>query len=182
MRRLILIPLLAGLIAIPLAGVSAQEAPAEPEAAPAEPEVKAKSLDDLLRLVREGSLNERRRNQERERRFRESRQEQQRLLNDAKRTLANAEARSERLEKSFNQNEQSLASLEQQLRERLGALGELFGIVRAVSGDTLGAVPRPVQGAPGDRQAPAPLADPSGRGHGDRQDRELPGHGDHHRG
>ncbi len=68
--------------------------------------------------------------------FRQRRAEQAGLRDRAQSDLAAAEQRSEELEAQFQQNEQELAALEEQLNERLGAFGELFGVVRQVAGDT----------------------------------------------
>jgi biopolymer transport protein ExbB len=110
------------------------EAPTEPKAKPPA----AKSLSELLELVGKGYSIERTENEEREKRFRESKVDQERLLAEAKATLANEEARSASLETQFQESEKKLAELELSLTERLGSLGELFGVVRQVSGDTRG--------------------------------------------
>jgi biopolymer transport protein ExbB len=115
---------LAAVLALPL-GAQAEDA-SEP---------RAKSLDELLELVRKGRAEERRENEEREKRFLAARDQQRRLLDEAHDALAAAEQRSERLEASFNEQEQELARAEQRLRERLGTLGELFGTVRSAAGD-----------------------------------------------
>ena len=60
--------------------------------------------------------------------FRKAKANQQNLLSRAKATLAAAEKKSETLEASFQENELKLAQLEDTLRERLGTLGELFGV------------------------------------------------------
>ncbi len=102
-----------------------------PEAAP-----KATSLRDLLKQVGDGWNRERAENREREARFKKARDDQQRLLNEAKARKAAEEARSEALESKFEANEIALTTLENTLTERLGALGELFGVVRQAAGDT----------------------------------------------
>ena len=129
------------------AGAFAQDAEADaaPEAAAAEaaavapppkPAPKATSLADLLKRVKAGWSGERKENSEREARFKQARDDQQRLLSEAKATKAAEEARSEILESQFEANEIALTTLEDTLTERLGALGELFGVVRQAAGDT----------------------------------------------
>ncbi|RMF21158.1 MAG: MotA/TolQ/ExbB proton channel family protein [Deltaproteobacteria bacterium] len=98
------------------------------------------TLDELLEQVRRGWRAERRENAEREARFRRERDRQKALLEEARRTLAAEEARSQRLEKQFEENEGRIAQLENTLKERLGTLGEAFGVVRQVAGDTRGHV------------------------------------------
>jgi biopolymer transport protein ExbB len=97
---------------------------------------KATSMEELLKRVRQGWNSERQENSERETRFKKQRDEQVRMLGEAKATRAAEEKRSESLETQFQGNELTLAQLEDTRRERLGALGELFGVVRQASGDT----------------------------------------------
>jgi biopolymer transport protein ExbB len=96
------------------------------------------TLDELLKAARSGSSEARAINQKREAEFRSKKAEQQRLLNQAIATRDREEKRSERLEAEFGQNEIAIAQLEERLRNRLGSLGELFGVVRQVAGDTRG--------------------------------------------
>ncbi len=138
--------LLVGLmVAFNAPGAFAQDAEADaaPEAAeaavvapPPKPAPKATSLADLLKRVKAGWSGERKENREREARFKQARDDQQRLLSEAKATKAAEEARSEILESQFEGNEIALTTLEDTLTERLGALGELFGVVRQAAGDT----------------------------------------------
>ena len=109
---------------------------AEDTPAPATEPSPARSLDQLLERVRRDALETTRAHQDRERRFLAERDAQQRLLAEARAALAREEERSSALERRFNANETEFAALEERLRERMGTLGELFGIVRAVSADT----------------------------------------------
>jgi biopolymer transport protein ExbB len=118
---------------------TAEEAAADKAAAntPAPPPPpKSTSMDQLLKRVKAGWNGERKENRDREAAFAKAKADQQRLLNDAKATRAALERRSEALEIQFENNETTLGQLEDTLTERLGALGELFGVVRQVSGDT----------------------------------------------
>ena len=99
---------------------------------------KVKTLDELLERVRLGWSEERAENEQREARFVANRDEQARLLEEARAALAAEEARSQRLEVQFEENEVELTQMEDTLEERMGALGELFGVVRQVAGDTRG--------------------------------------------
>jgi len=96
------------------------------------------TLDELLKAARSGSSEARAISQKREAEFRSKKAEQQRLLNQAIATRDREERRSEKLEADFGQNEIAIAQLEERLRNRLGSLGELFGVVRQVAGDTRG--------------------------------------------
>ncbi|NVJ59650.1 MAG: MotA/TolQ/ExbB proton channel family protein [Gammaproteobacteria bacterium] len=95
----------------------------------------ADSLDKLLNIVKNAERAETRENQERLQRFRSNRNEQQRLLNEAKAELAREEERSDRLKEQFDTNEVQLGEMTEQLRIKLGNLGEAVGVVRQVSAD-----------------------------------------------
>ena len=127
MTRLIMVPALAAL-------AWASAAAAQPAAQP------AASLDALLSQIRERDSAERAENDRRVAEFRERRAEQQALLEQARAGKAAAEARSAELEATFEENEKQIPELEETLRSRMGTLGELFGVVRQVAGDTRGVV------------------------------------------
>lgn len=118
---------------------SADEAAADAAAASATappPLPKSTTMDELLERVKKGIRVERKENTDRVDRFRKAKSEQQRLLDEAKAERAALARRSESLETQFEGNELALTQLEETLTERLGALGELFGVVRQVAGDT----------------------------------------------
>ncbi len=98
----------------------------------------AQSLQELLDRVRQGRTTDNAANEDRIRQFQQQRAQQQRLLDEARAAVVREEERSERLEATFQENEIRLAELEAVLEERLGAFGELFGVVRQVAGDTRG--------------------------------------------
>src|SRR6056297_44798 len=106
----------------------------------ASPALAVDTLDELLQQVRESRSQLSAENQERERRFLQNRNEQRELLNQARQELAAAERRSDELTNQFNANELELAELNDTLRTQLGNFGELFGVVRQVSGDTVGLI------------------------------------------
>lgn len=99
------------------------------------PVASAQTLDELARIVREAAQSETRINQQREASFVTERDEQQNLLALARQELAAENARSDRLRDEYDENERSLAEFETTLAERMGNLGELFGVVRQASGD-----------------------------------------------
>lgn len=101
-------------------------------------DAKPKTLDQLLRQVRGQREKERKANASREAEFRAKKAQQQELLNQARAERDAAVARSEELEKVFEENENEIPELQETLRNRLGTLGELFGVVRQVAGDTRG--------------------------------------------
>ena len=101
----------------------------------APPVARAQTLDELARIVREAARSETRINQQREASFVTQRDQQQNLLAQARQELATENARSDRLRDEYDRNERSLAELETTLAERMGNLGELFGVVRQASGD-----------------------------------------------
>ncbi len=94
------------------------------------------TVEELLQKVREGWVVEKREDVERERRFEDARGQQADLLRKAKATEARAEALSQALEKEYQEKEVTIAELQEALAERLGNLGELFGVTRQIAGDT----------------------------------------------
>jgi biopolymer transport protein ExbB len=106
----------------------------------AAPALAVESLDQLLQQVRQSRTQLSAENQAREQRFQQNRNEQQALLRQAQQELAAEEKRSDELTGQFNANELQLAELNETLRLQLGNFGELFGVVRQVSGDTVGLI------------------------------------------
>ena len=100
----------------------------------------AQTLEELAQMVSEAARSETQINQEREARFLSERDNQQRLLTEARQELANENTRSDGLRGEYDQNERVLADLETTLDERMGNLGELFGYVRQASGDVQAAL------------------------------------------
>lgn len=97
--------------------------------------VEASSLDELLDMVKTGFRLEREATQKRETIFVQAKDLQEELLREIEGRVATEEARAERLETTFGINEENLAKLEDNLEQRLGTMGELFGVVRQVAGD-----------------------------------------------
>lgn len=124
-------------IALALFG-GAQSVMAQEGAAPAAAPETAGNLDQLLEQVRQGKLREERLHRQREAEFVAQRSNQARLKREAEQTKANEERRSERLEAEFERNKTELVRLDQRLRERLGNLSELFGVLQQVAGDARG--------------------------------------------
>lgn len=102
----------------------------------AEPE----TLQQLLELVKEERTLEKKELAEREQRFKDARDKQQQLLQAAQDQLKKDEATSEKLKREFDQNELQLARQQAQLKEKMGALGELDGIVKQIAGDLDGII------------------------------------------
>ena len=102
--------------------------------------IAAQTLDELARMVREAAAGEAGINQQREARFLLERDRQQALLTEARQELANENMRSDGLRAVYNENERTLAGLETTLAERMGNLGELFGVVRQASGEVQAAL------------------------------------------
>jgi biopolymer transport protein ExbB len=95
----------------------------------------ATNLDELLEQTRNARTRQEQVLAEREREFLANREKQAALLAEAQRTRDAAEARSKQLSAEFDANEARLAELDALLTQRLGSLGELFGVVRQVAGD-----------------------------------------------
>ncbi len=93
------------------------------------------SLDELLEQTRTTRETKARENAAREKEFLTNREKQAALLAEAVRDRDAAEAHSKQLSTTFDVNEIKLAELEERMTQRLGSLGELFGVVRQVAGD-----------------------------------------------
>ena len=97
--------------------------------------VGAQTLDELAEIVRRAASSEGQINQEREAEFLSERNNQRELLAKANAEKKHEEKRSDDLKTEYDRLERDLAELTTVLQERMGNLGELFGIVRQSSGD-----------------------------------------------
>ena len=95
----------------------------------------AGSLEELLEKTRNARAEQAQANRAREKEFLARRDEQSQLVEKAVRERDAAEAVSQQLSAQYDQNELRTTELEGLLNARLGSLGELFGVVRQVSGD-----------------------------------------------
>lgn len=95
----------------------------------------AQSLDQLLKFVKQGQASEVKENRQREAKFKSAKNRQSQLLAEAKVMRQKEEDRSARFEKTFEQNEIKVLGKQQQLKERLGTLTELFGHLTSTAGD-----------------------------------------------
>ena len=100
--------------------------------------VEANTLDELLRNVQERRVVESREHVRREAEFRSQRDQQEKMLADARAEKRRQEQRSERLETTFEENERRIGQMQEQYDKRLGGLRELFGVLQQVAGDTRG--------------------------------------------
>ena len=71
----------------------------------------AKSLDELLQMVKQGRASDAREQKAREQRFKNARYDQQKMLKEAEKTLADEEKRSSELENTFEENETVLTEM-----------------------------------------------------------------------
>lgn len=94
-----------------------------------------RTLDELLDQVRQERLLEKQENEERLEKFRQSHDQQQQLLQEARARLTAEEQRGESLKATFERNEQEISAQEAILARKMGSLGELHGIVRQIAND-----------------------------------------------
>jgi biopolymer transport protein ExbB len=102
---------------------------------PAAPEREAMSLDGLLEAVRQGRVAEGKADGERLQRFRGENADREQLLNDIVSEEHRQEEISKQRETEFEGNEKQIGELEERLKERMGSLKELFGVLQQVSSD-----------------------------------------------
>tara|TARA_Y100000591_G_scaffold316018_1_gene324209 strand:- start:749 stop:2062 length:1314 start_codon:yes stop_codon:yes gene_type:complete len=98
-------------------------------------ELRNNEINDLLEIVKKNRsiyVNE---DNRRLQIFLDKIEERTKLLNDAKKKLADENLRNERLEAQFENNEKELADLEEKLQIKIGVLGELFGVARQFAGE-----------------------------------------------
>jgi len=122
--------------ALLLAAVASAQEDSQPAAPAEQPDTVLQLLEFIQEEAREGS----RLNRARIERFREDRDERQRMLEEVSDELEAENRRSEALDRTYEQNETDLAKLEERLQVRIGNFGELFGVVRDVAVDTVGEV------------------------------------------
>jgi len=94
------------------------------------------TLEELLNEVRTQGQQSTAENRAREREFQQNRDQQKATLDATLAQLRAEQAKSERLKARFDSNEQELEQLSETLRIRIGDMGEMFGIVRQVAGET----------------------------------------------
>ncbi len=131
------VTLFATLFALVLAASSAHAQAESAASAPADSATaEPKTLFELLEMVKYGLQVEKQEHLRREREFVQAKQDQERLLAEARATLARKEELSQQLENTYNENEGRIGEKQELLAEHLGQLGELFGVVRQVATDT----------------------------------------------
>lgn len=96
----------------------------------------ATSLDELLDQTRRAREAQQQSDAAREKEFLANRDRQAAMLAAAVRERDAAEARSKAASETFDANERTLAEKQDLMTQRVGSLGELFGVVRQVAGDT----------------------------------------------
>ena len=126
---------MASLLFAPFSVGQEGEVEAEAPPPPTPQEIAAENLDQLLQLVKQGQARASAESQAREARFSRDKANQAAALKRAEDERTREERRSARLEKQFEDNELLIAAKQEQLRERLGTLSELFGHLTAASGD-----------------------------------------------
>jgi len=96
---------------------------------------KAANLDQLLNMMQQSKIAESKEHRQREAEFRRDKNNQANLLRKAEATKRAEEAKSDRLESKYEEQELLVQQKRQQLDERLGSLKELFGHLTSTAGD-----------------------------------------------
>ena len=89
--------------------------------------VQPSNPQELLEIVKQGQFADTQQQRDRESQFRNEKNKQAKMLSDAKDERARLEREAARLEQKFEADEALLVVAEEQLRERLGSLNEIFG-------------------------------------------------------
>ncbi|HHF3270652.1 TPA: MotA/TolQ/ExbB proton channel family protein [Vibrio diabolicus] len=97
-----------------------------------------KNLSELLKNVKSESIVESKENKAREAEFKNNRDKQAALLQQARKELAAQQALGDQLKATFDENDKQLTELTETLRVRSGTLGEMFGVVRQYAGEFKG--------------------------------------------
>ncbi|WP_282174481.1 MotA/TolQ/ExbB proton channel family protein [Vibrio diabolicus] len=97
-----------------------------------------KNLSELLKNVKSESIVESKENKAREAEFKNNRDRQAALLQQAREELAAQQALGDQLKATFDENDKQLTELTETLRVRSGTLGEMFGVVRQYAGEFKG--------------------------------------------
>ena len=121
---------------IALVSLSPLQAQDQSENAAQETDEDVIDLDELLEMVRQGINTQTQEFKAREGEFLAARNRQSQLRSQARQTQASEERRSVRLEAQAEANEQRIGVLSTQLRDKLGNLSEVFGVLQQVAGDT----------------------------------------------
>ncbi|MDR3417241.1 MAG: MotA/TolQ/ExbB proton channel family protein [Nevskia sp.] len=96
---------------------------------------KAATVDDLLQQVKNADVRDAALNSKREQEFASARDQQAKLLSDAKSAKAALDAQSAAMQKQFEQNDKEITQLTQERDSKAGNLGELYGAMRQAAGD-----------------------------------------------
>lgn len=96
---------------------------------------KPRSLDQLLEYVKQGQITDAKENRAREQAFAKDKANQAAELKRAEAERTRQEQLSAELEDAFEANELLVAAKQEQLKEKLGTLAELFGHLTSTAGD-----------------------------------------------
>ncbi len=95
-------------------------------------------LQQLLEAVREGRAGDQANNDARLRQFSDVQAEREQQLQDMQNRRSQLEQQSANKESAFEDNELLIGDLEKRLRDRMGSLKELFGVLQQTAGDAQG--------------------------------------------
>ena len=97
---------------------------------------KIKTLEQLLQQIKKDQIASQPKLRQREARFLKARNKQKALLKSAVSQLNKEEQILKSLQAEFEKQDQELSQLEEKLALTMGALGELFGVVKQTAGET----------------------------------------------
>ncbi|MDA8962263.1 MotA/TolQ/ExbB proton channel family protein [Congregibacter sp.] len=129
--RLLLLSI--ALVCMPAHTQTETETNAQQEAASSEPP--ALTLEGLLEAVREGRRVDERADESRLQRFRREGAKQTESLAQIRQRRTELEAMSAQRETRYEENDLQIGDLEERLKQRMGSLNELFGVLQQVASD-----------------------------------------------
>lgn len=95
----------------------------------------SQALEQLLNNTQSFSRQAKQDDAQREAEFKQNLDQQAAMLQQAKAALKREQQKADQLKQRFDNNEVALVDKEEELRLQVGNLGEMFGVVRQVSGD-----------------------------------------------
>lgn len=100
----------------------------------------AENLDMFMQHLKQDISKETKEQAQRKAKFLEKKNQQYELLKNSETALEKSKLQSQELQTQFDMQEESIKKRKEELRDRMGNLGEIFGVVHQNAGDTSGII------------------------------------------